>query len=248
MKRALLFPAGITTLLAALIAQAVLLERVGWVLVLAGTGVLLTVLGAFAIRDDLRLAFKGRRSEILLFMLGMIGVLITLGTISVRYPLRYDMTSAGRYSLSDQTETMLSRLEKPVHVTFFHDPKMRETVELYRLMVGETERLTVEFHDPMLNPAEARLMDVQFAGTAVMKSEDRTLQVHGHTETDIGNGILRVSQGAKQLICFLDGHGEADPFSTEGHAHLEGMSGEDGHNHSMGAQYALHERHGFAKA
>lgn len=239
---------GLALLLAALIIQAVLLERVGWVLALGAAGALLAALGAYAIRDDLRAIVKGRRGEILLFTLGMIGVLLVLGTMSVRYPLRHDMTTAGLHSLSEQTETMLKRLAKPVHVSFFHDPKMRETVELYQLMAGETDRLTVEFHDPMLNPAEARLNDVQFAGTAVMTSEDRTLQVHGHTETDIANGILRVSQGAKQLVCFLDGHGEADPFSTEGHDHLEGMAGDDGHNHGMGAQYVLHETHGFAKA
>ena len=239
---------GLAFLIAALAIQVILLERIGWVLALGSVGALLTAFGAYAIRDDLRTIIKGRRGEILLFTLGMIGVLIVLGYMSVRYPLRYDMTTAGLHSLSEQTETMLNRLEKPVHVSFFHDPKMRETVELYQLMAGESDRLTVEFHDPMLNPAAARLKEVQFAGTAVMTSEDRTLQVHGHTETDIANGILRVSQGAKQLVCFLDGHGEADPFSTEGHDHLEGMAGEDGHSHGMGAQYVLHERHGFAKA
>ncbi len=239
---------GLALFLAALVIQAVLLEQVGWVLVLGGIGTVLTALGAFAMRDDLGAIIQGRRGEILLFTLGMIGVFMVLGYMSVRYPLRYDMTSAGLHSLSEQTETMLARLEKPVHVTFFHDPKMRNTIELYQLMAGETDMLSVAFHDPMLNPAEARLMDVQFAGTAVMTSEDRTLQVHGHTETDIANGILRVSQGAKQLVCFLDGHGEADPFSTEGHDHLEGMAGPDGHNHGMGTQYVLHETHGFAKA
>ena len=239
---------GLALLLTALVIQAVLLERVGWVLALGGVGAVLTTVGGFAIRDDLSRIIKGRRGEILLFTLGMIGVLLVLGYMSVRYPFRFDMTTGALHSLSEQTETMLARLEKPVHVTFFHDPKMRETVELYQLMAGETDQLTVAFHDPMLNPAEARLMDVQFAGTAVMTSDDRTLQVHGHTETDIANGILRVSQGAKQLVCFLDGHGEADPFSTEGHDHLEGMAGPDGHSHGMGTQYVLHETHGFAKA
>jgi ABC-type uncharacterized transport system involved in gliding motility auxiliary subunit len=78
-----------------------------------------------------------------------------------------------------------------------------------------------------------------------MASEDRTLQVHGGSETAIANGILRVSQGAKQRICFLEGHGEADPFSLESHDHLEGGPG---HTHGLGAQYVLHERHGIAKA
>lgn len=248
LAKGLLLPLGLALLATALVIQGILLERVGWVLVLGAFGAMLALSGLYVIRKNLRGIVKARRGEAILFTLGVLGVLLVLGYLSVRYPLRVDLTTAGLHSLSEQTETMLERLEKPVHVSFFHDPKMRETVELYQLMAGETDRLTVEFHDPMLNPAEARLNGVQFAGTAVMVSEDRRLQVNGQTETDIANGILRISQGAKQQLCFLDGHGEADPFSTEGHDHVEGMAGPDGHNHGMGAQYVLHERHGLAKA
>jgi hypothetical protein len=145
----------------------------------------------------------------------------------------------------DELITMLKRLDKPVHVVFFHDPMMRETVELYELMARQSPRLTVEFHDPMLNPAQARLLGVNFAGTAVMRSEARTLQVNSPSETDIANGILRVSQSATQRLCFLDGHGEPDPFSMESHDHMEGAPG---HSHGLGAKYVLHERHGMAKA
>jgi ABC-type uncharacterized transport system involved in gliding motility auxiliary subunit len=163
----------------------------------------------------------------------------------VRYPLRFDLTEGRRYSLSEPTVTMLQRLERPVHVVFFHDPMMRETVELYELMARRSKRLTVEFYDPMLNPAQARMFGVQFAGTAVMESDGRKLQVNGSSETDIANGILRVSRSVTQRICFLDGHGEADPFSLESHDHLEGAVG---HTHGLGATYVLHERHGMGKA
>jgi hypothetical protein len=47
---------------------------------------------------------------------------------------------------------------------------------------------------------------VQFAGTALLQSEGRTVQVHGNSEADIVNGLLRVTQGVTQTICFLEGH------------------------------------------
>ncbi len=140
---------------------------------------------------------------------------------------------------------MLKRLDRPVRIVFFHDPMMRETVELYQLIAAQSPRITVEFYDPMINPAQARMLGVNFAGTAVMESEGRRLQVNGGSETDIANGILRVSQSATQRVCFLDGHGEPDPFSLESHDHLEGAPG---HSHGLGAKYVLHERHGMAKA
>src|SRR5437764_5030112 len=78
-----------------------------------------------------------------------------------------------------------------------------------------------------------------------MESGGRSLQVSGDSETDIDNGILRVSRATTQRVCFLDGHGEPDPFSLESHDHLEGAPG---HSHGLGAKYVLHERHGMAKA
>jgi ABC-type uncharacterized transport system involved in gliding motility auxiliary subunit len=244
-RSGLVLLAGVTLLGAAAALHAILLETVNWTLVLAAAGAVLAAAGAFGLRGELRTMLGRRRGEIALYTLGVVGILVAVAYFSVRYPFRFDLTSTGRYSLSDATVTMLKRLDKPVHIVFFHDPLMRETVELYELMARQTRRVSVEFYDPMINPAQARMLGVNFAGTAVMESEGRRLQVNSGSETDIANGILRVSQGATQLVCFLDGHGEPDPFSLESHDHLEGAPG---HSHGLGAKYVLHERHGMAKA
>ena len=236
---------GVALLAAALALHAILLETVAWTVGLAVTGAALSAAGVFLLRAELGALARGRRGEIALFTIGIVGVLIALAYLSVRYQLRFDLTSEGRYSLSESTVTMLRRLDRPVRIVFFHDPMMRETVELYQLMAAETPQITVELFDPMINPAQARMLGVNFAGTAVMESEGRRLQVNGGSETDIANGILRVSQSVTQRLCFLDGHGEPDPFSLESHDHLEGAPG---HAHGLGARYVLHERHGMAKA
>ncbi|MGH7415182.1 MAG: GldG family protein [Candidatus Rokuibacteriota bacterium] len=241
----LILLAGVALLAAALALEAILLETVGWTVLLAGAGALLSAVGVFRLRAELGAMVRRRRGEIVLFTLGVVGVLSALAYLSVRFPFRLDLTSEGRYSLSEPTVTMLKRLDRPVRIVFFHDPMMRETVELYQLIAAQTRRVSVEFHDPMVNPARARMLGVNFAGTAVMESEGRRLQVNGDSETDIANGILRVSQSATQRVCFLDGHREPDPFSLESHDHLEGAPG---HSHGLGAKYVLHERHGMAKA
>jgi ABC-type uncharacterized transport system involved in gliding motility auxiliary subunit len=237
--------AGGALLGAAAVLHAILLELIPATGLLAAAGALLLLVGAYRLRGRLAELVARRRGEIALFTAGVLGVLLALAHLSVRFPLRFDLTSAGLYSLSDPTVTMLRRLGRPVHVTFFHDPMMRETVELYELMARESPRLTVEFHDPMINPAKARMLGVNFAGTAVLESEGRRLQVNSASETDIANGILRVSRAATQRVCFLDGHNEPDPFSLESHDHQEGAAG---HSHGLGARYVLHERHGMAKA
>src|SRR5437762_2201047 len=244
-RSGLIVLAGVALLATALAVHAILLETVVWTVLLGAGGALLTAVGVVRLRTELTSMFRRRRGEIALGTLGLIGVLIALAYLSLRYPARFDLTSQGLYSLSAPTVTMLKRLDKPVHIVFFHDPMMRETVELYDLIARQNKLVTVEFYDPMINPAQARMLGVNFAGTAVLESQGRRLQVNGGSESDIANGILRVSRGATQLVCFLDGHGEPDPFSLESHDHQEGAPG---HTHGLGAKYVLHERHGMAKA
>ena len=155
------------------------------------------------------------------------------------------MTRAGLHSLSEKSVAVLQRLAKPVHVVFFHNHLMDKTLDRYRLVAEQSDLVTVEFHDPALNPAAARLMNVRFPGTSVMTSEGRRVDVNGELEADIVNGILRVSQGATRRACFLTGHGEADPLSMESHDHVESAAD---HDHGTGVQYVLHETHGLAKA
>ena len=236
---------GVALLATALAVHAILLEPSVWTLALAVVGAVLMVWGLVALRRDIGALLHRRRTEIALYALGMVGVLMVVAYLSVLYPLRYDLTDEGLHSLSEQTVAMLERLENPVHIVFFHDPLLRPTVEMYELIADQTPLVTVEFYDPMINPAQARMRGVQFAGTAVLESEGRTMQVHGSEEIDIANGILRISQDANQRLCFLDGHGEADPFSTESHDHMEG---EAGHTHGLGGKTIVHERHGMAKA
>lgn len=244
-RRALILLGGIALLATAAAIHAILLQPLIWTAVLGISGLVLLAWGGFALRSELGELARQRRGEIALYTLGVVGVLIALAYLSTRFTLRYDMTTAGLFSLSEQTQQMLKRLDKPVHITFFHDPMMRDTVELYQLIAAHSDKISGEFYDPMLNPAQARMMGVEFAGTAIMESEGRRVVVTSANETDIANGILRVSQGVQQLVCFLDGHGEPDPFNLESHDHMEGGVG---HTHGLGSQYVLHERHGIAKA
>lgn len=244
-RSGLILLAGIALLATAAAVHAIFLEATLWTLLTGAVGLALSAWGAYALRGELGAMVRRRRGEIALYTLGVVATLCALAYLSLQFPMRFDMTSEGRHSLSAQTVTMLKALDKPVHVVFFHDPMMRETVELYQLIARQTDKVTLELYDPMLNPAQARLRGVQFAGTALMESEGRKVQVNGDNETDIANGILRVSMGVQQTVCFLDGHREADPFSQESHDHLEGAPG---HSHGLGTQYVLHQQHGMSKA
>ncbi len=245
MRSGFILLVGIALLAGSSAIESIILKDRWFTSALTMVGGALVLWGLFRLRHEIVAAFSGRKGEVTLMTLGVVGVLGALAFLSTQFPVRFDWSTQKEHSISPQTKTMLQRLEKPVHVTFFHDSAMRETVELYDLMAKETPKLTLELHDPMVNPAKARLMGVQFAGTAIMQSENRKLRINGPTEIDIANGILRVSQGIAQKVCFLDGHNEADPFSMESHDHMEGSAD---HSHGIGDKMVIHESHGMAKA
>ena len=244
-RSGLLLIAGLMLLAASLIAGSLSVNSQLISNLLLLTGLLLSGFALFSLRDDIGQLFRESRRELLLTTVGLIGILMAIAWITALHPLRMDLTANREYSLSPQTVKMMQSVDKPVHITFFHDRGMRETVELYELFAAQNDKITVEFFDPMVNPAQAKLRGVEFAGTALYESEGRKLTVNGPTETDIANGILRITQAKQQIACFIDGHGEPDPFSLESHDHMEGDAG---HSHGIETKLVQHERHGMAKA
>lgn len=244
-RSGLILIGGIALLIAAAIANSLSVHSqiIPTILLLAGGA--MTLYALVALRADLRELLRHNRGEQLLTTTGMIGLLVGLIWISALYPARLDMTEEKHFSLAPQTIAMLKTIDKPVNIIFFHDRGMRETVELYEQFAARNPRISVSFYDPIMNPAQAKLHGVQFAGTALFESEGRKLTVNGPTETEIANGILRVTQSKQQKACFLDGHGEPDPFSFESHDHMEDDAG---HAHGVETKIVQHEQHGMAKA
>ena len=244
-RSGLVLIAGLMLLAASLIASSLSVNSQLVSNLLLLTGVLLSGFALFSLREDIGQLFKQSRRELLLTTVGLIGILVAAAWLTALHPLRLDLTANREYSLSPQTVKMMQSIDKPVQITFFHDRGMRETVELYELFAAQNDKITVEFFDPMINPAQAKLRGVEFAGTALFESEGRKLTVNGPAETDIANGILRITQAKQQIACFVDGHGEPDPFSLESHDHMEGDAG---HSHGVETKFVQHERHGMAKA
>ena len=191
------------------------------------------------------------RLRILLPVLALLAAAIAINQWVLAHPQRWDLTSAGVYTIGPQTARVLDSLAQPVTITFFYDVRSREMNDARALLeqyAARNPRITVRSLDPALAPAEARRQQVQFAGTAVLESNGRRVVVNGGGEADFTNGLIRVTAGSEQSVCFTDGHVEADPFSLRSHDHFEGDMG-SGHSHSAGGRtLVVHERHGMGMA
>ena len=191
------------------------------------------------------------RLKFLLPALALAAAAIAINQWVLGHPKRWDMTSAGVYSIGPQTQRVLDELKQPVAVTFFYDLRSKEMNDARALLeqyAARNRQLTVQNFDPALAPAEARKQRVQFAGTAIFESNGRRVVVNGGTEADFTNGVIRVTANSDQTVCFTDGHVEADPLSLKSHDHFEADMGA-GHSHSGGGRaLVVHERHGMGMA
>ncbi len=181
----------------------------------------------------------------------LLAAAIAINQWALAHPMRWDLTSAGVYSIGPQTERVLDALQQPVAVTFFYDLRSKEMNDARALLeqyAARSRQLTVRSFDPALAPAEAMRQQVQFAGTAVFESAGRRVVVNGGSEADFTNGLIRVTAAGDHAVCFTDGHAEADPMSLKSHDHFEGDMG-NGHSHSTGGRaLVVHERHGMGMA
>ena len=191
------------------------------------------------------------RGRFLLPALALTAAAIAVNQWVLAHPKRWDLTSAGVYSIGPQTQRVLDDLRQPVVATFFYDVRSKEMNDARALLeqyAARNRQLTVHSFDPALAPAEARRQQVQFAGSAVFESNGRRVVVNGGSEADFTNGLIRVTAQADQSVCFTDGHVEADPQSLRSHDHFEGDMGA-GHSHSSGGRaLVVHERHGMGMA
>lgn len=191
------------------------------------------------------------RGKFLLPALALAAVAVAVNQWVLAHPKRWDLTSAGVYSIGPQTQRVLDELRQPVVATFFYDVRSKELNDARALLeqyAARNRQITVHSFDPALAPAEARRQQVQFAGSAVFESNGRRVVVNGGSEADFTNGLIRVTAQADQSVCFTDGHVEADPQSLRSHDHFEGDMGA-GHSHSTGGRaLVVHERHGMGMA
>lgn len=181
----------------------------------------------------------------------LLALAVALNLWSLGSHWRWDLTSAGVYSMSPESRRVAAAVSAPVDVTYFYDVRSRAHADAGALLeqfAAVNPLIKVRGYDPVLQPAEARRFQLSFPGTAVFESGGRRVSITGLTETEFTNALLRVTSGAARRVCFTEGHVESDPFSFKSHDHMDNHA-EPGHSHSTGGRpLELHERHGMGMA
>ena len=143
-------------------------------------------------------------------------VLVGANYVLARQNMRWDLTAARQYSLSDQTVRILESLESPIRVLVFAQefefPRYRDRLAEYEYA---SSQVTLEFIDVDRNPGLARQYEVQSYGTVVFDYDGRVERVVSDQEQELTNALIKAVEGEERKAYFLQGHGERSPAGTE---------------------------------
>ena len=141
-----------------------------------------------------------------------LGILVAANYILSRQNVRWDLTAAQQYSLSDQTRRVLEELEAPISVLVFareaEFPGYRDRLDEYAYV---SSQVNVEYIDVDRSPQRARQYEVQAYGTIVFEYENRIERTTSNTEQELTNALIKAVEGEERTVYFVQGHGERDP-------------------------------------
>ena len=170
-------------------------------------------------RDNLRHKASQGGAQYTTTALGLsgvfLGLMIVINVLGVRYDKRWDLTDNQKYTLSDQSRSILQALVQPVQVTAFFqlgDPAGEDFRLLVENAQAESKQITLEMLDPLSEPYKVEQFQITSTyGTVVIQQgdEERRLESSFKEESFI-NALVQLTSNTKHEICFTIGHGELE--------------------------------------
>lgn len=216
-------------LLSALLAIFQPVTDLSWVIGNLAVGALLLtaafVTGFDSIRQRMR-SGEARRvgkygSSAIVSTLLTLAILAMLGFLSQRHALRFDWSEAKVNTLTEQSSSLLERLDTDVVLTAFFDrSEVPDVAALLDRYAHESERVEVVFIDPNSSPllVEELGLDPEALAKGLLRIESggKALVVTDLSESGITNGLLKLRRSSSKKVYFLTGHNERPIAEAEG--------------------------------
>ncbi|HEX7140100.1 MAG TPA: GldG family protein [Vicinamibacterales bacterium] len=149
-------------------------------------------------------------------VLVLLAILVAINYIGKRQNKRWDLTASKQFSLSDQSRTVLAKLDAPLEIKVFaQEPDFPRYQDRLKEYTYASKQLSAEYIDPDKKPTIAKQNNIQQYGTIVFNYKGRTERVTTDSEQDVTNGIIKVVTGEKRKVYFTQGHGEKDTTASD---------------------------------
>lgn len=195
-------------------------DLTGYARYLAVAGLVLLLLSMLTGWREIASALQRRRTRLSTITFSSIafvlGILVLINVIGARQSKRWDLTANNVYTLSDQTQNVLKKLDAPLAIRVFDKstdlPRFKDQLAEYE---HASKNVSVEYVDADKQRTKAIQYKVETYGTVVFEYKGRVERVTGSGEQDLTTGIVKVVTGSQKKIYLTQGHGEKSPDSTE---------------------------------
>jgi ABC-type uncharacterized transport system involved in gliding motility auxiliary subunit len=187
-----------------------------------------------------------------LYALAAVAIVVIINLIVVRAPVRLgqystnwqlDLTANKRFSLSEQTLQILSKLDKNVQLLYFdRQDNFGAVKDLLDQFPLHSSKVTVSYVDPDREPGKASQYAVKEYGKIIVAAGDKNEQAKGTKEEDVINSIIRVLKGGAKNVYFLQGHGEREIESTERLGYSDAKKALENSNYQIKSLSLLQEK------
>ena len=139
----------------------------------------------------------------------VIAILVVINFLANRYDKSVDLTSAQRFTLSDQTAKIARDLKQPVVIAYWDQPakftQARDLLERYKNLSSKIE---VEYDDVDKKRTQAIAAGVKTIPAIYVQSGERKQEAKSLTEDEITGAIVRAIKVGQRTVCFVTGSGE----------------------------------------
>lgn len=155
---------------------------------------------------------------ILIFIVGLTAV----NFMAVRHNKKWDLTSEGLNSLSDQSKKVLGQIDDEMKIFFFYrggtegvDEAKNRFKELVTLYQDENGKLNVQYVDSIKRPGLAKDYGVEKAAASVyVDYKGKRNEVDPLTEEGLTTALLKATRKENKKVVFTTGHGEKSVQDT----------------------------------
>lgn len=191
------------------------------VTILLATGALAIVIAAVQSGHDFRSMLRGRAArrgaDSVISIVLLTAVLVVIQAASIRHAAEIDLTRNQRHTLSPQTLTLLSTLDRDVLATAF----VRQTsitragvTELLDLYARRSTHFRYRFVDPDRQPDLAERLHAA-PDEIVFEAGDRRFIARNPGEESLTTALIHVTRSELKAVYFITGHGEKDLTDTD---------------------------------
>lgn len=191
------------------------LQLMSKILLIAGGVILLAGIG---IGYEGVIVFFSKRSSKLgtnttVLSLGVIVILTIINVLGSQHHKRFDLTTQGLFTLSDQTKKVVGGLKSDVTIARFSktpDARFDDLMAEYRNLNPHVKFQNI---DPQEKPEVAKEYGATHIGDIILASGSRKQTLSPNptepaSETEVTSAILKVTRDKVKNVCFVTGHGE----------------------------------------